>query len=73
MQPVVVVWESVSHRRQTPAERAEPMLVISPDEEEEETLQLLMEILQSRSVMYYVWEFRQKKSWLLAAMQRYRN
>lgn len=52
MQPVVGVWESnVSHRRQTPAERAEAMLIISADEEKGETLQLLMEILQSRVCM----------------------
>lgn len=53
MQPVVGVWESiVSHRRQTPAERGDPTLIISADKEKGETLQLLMDILQSRSGMY---------------------
>lgn len=53
MQPVVGVWDSnVSHRRQNPAERRELMLIISADEEKGETLQLLMEILQSRLGMY---------------------
>lgn len=53
MQPIVGVWDSnVSHRRQSPAERGELMLIISADEEKGETLQLLMEILQSRLGMY---------------------
>lgn len=53
MQPIVGVCESnVSHRRQSPAEREEPMLIISADEEKGERLQLLMEILQRRSGMF---------------------